>query len=78
MCVVVIFMSRYFLNLRPHPHASKLVVFLVCNTRIRYPAMFLEHSDGARRLGYSAGSASEVMLTTQANEAKEAKRDRTL
>lgn len=40
--------------------------------------MFLEHSNGVRRLGYSAGSASKVMLATQANEPKEAKRDRTV
>lgn len=37
--------------------------------------MFLEHSSGVRRLGSSAGSASKVMLATQANERKEAKRD---
>lgn len=75
MCVC--FYVQFF-SLCSHSHALNRVVFLICNTRLRHPAMFLQHSDGARRLGYSAGSASEVMLAKQANEAKEATGDRTL
>lgn len=58
------FMSRYFDGI------SFETCFLVCDGTERHSAMFGEYLDGARRLGNSAGSTSEVMLAYKLTQRK--------
>lgn len=58
------FMSRYFDGI------SFETCFLVCDGIERHSAMFREYLDGARRLGNSAGSTSEVMLAHKLTQRK--------